>query len=301
MRGPLLKFVRRLAYALYAELRGAAALRRGAVRCIAARCGALLRGAAYSFFDQFEVGCDPNSMIHARRSLVSTVIWLVVAGLGGVLTVYLLHMAWTEDGWRDFVGWPLGLGAVLLTLGSVFNAVGVSHTVACEACGATMKAIDPSGTAAAVIACTKCHTAYVWARPGVFRQPHADEVLPQPGFAAPLSAGAKLPAGCICCGQPATREEQISVKQSKLLGNAVASTIGLGLAGTVGVGFVRHGGGSVTTLMAPHCATCTNGLALCDLPEPNADGAPTPAVLFRSFPRFLAYCALNETHAIRVD
>lgn len=221
-----------------------------------------------------------------QRSKTAMVVWGVVALGAGVAAFYALRYGVTNDGWRNVVGWigGLALGAVALVAGAgIFFASG---TAACPSCAKALDALDPGIACVAPCSCG----ALVKVSGGRASALGEDDVLEAPLLRAPFPERILWPEGCLVCGAPADATEHLSAHVSSTASNLLASAVGLGLAGTVGVGFVRSGGGTTLTVEAPRCAAHTHVAAI-DV------RLGRPFLLFRAVRPFRAFLARNSVAA----
>jgi hypothetical protein len=215
-------------------------------------------------------------------------IGLVVAGLvfaGG--SVWLFQWAWVGEGWRDFVGWPAFVICALFALALFAGAVFGSGEAGCPGCGESIGGLDPTEGAGVPVPCGKCEK-YSSISDGKLTLIEESHVADRPIFRTSLPEKFSWPAGCCQCGAPSTREIEMSTKASATAKNAAASAAGIALAGVVGVGFIRTGGGTTYTVQAPHCAAHDGGVLL-------DTSFGSPVIAFRSLAVLRAFCAANGT------
>lgn len=230
-----------------------------------------------------------DSDARVKRSWGTTIVWIAAAGLCLTGAAYFGHMAWTNDGWRDLVGWPL---AVVLGLGGLISLVGIftaSGSARCPGCGGAITGFDATRGSDLVILCTQCksHASPV---DGTLRLLPLDHVHASPAFTAKLEAEVRWP-GCVMCNGPATVERVHELREGQMGKNAAASAVGITLFAVAGAGFIQTGGGKVWRIPVPYCEAHRDAVAL------DTDFG-TPVIRFRSYSAFRAYCEANNLSPI---
>ena len=154
-----------------------------------------------------------------------------------------------------------------------------------------MSTLDPTGESEPVVPCEKCPALLCSVADRALRAAHPGEVLEKPVLRAPLAEKVMWPDGCVVCGSPATRTLIARGESSKAVSNLLTSAVGLGLAGTVGVGFGADRGKTVVTLDAPHCQDHEGGVAV------DFSLGGSPRIVYRAVDRFRAFCEKNGVQA----
>jgi hypothetical protein len=226
------------------------------------------------------------SSTRVERSKVAMVSWGLFAAACGVAAAYAIRYGVTNDGWRNVVGWIGGLALAALALVGVSAIFFASGTAACPACAASLGGLDPGIACVAPCSCG----ALVKVAGGRASALQDDDVLEAPLLRVSLPERILWPEGCLVCGAHAEATQPVSVHVSSTAGNLLASAVGLAVAGTVGVGFVRSGGGTTLTVEAPRCARHTHVAAL-DVRLGRV------FLLFRAVGPFRAFLARNKLTA----
>ncbi len=227
-----------------------------------------------------------------ERSMPATIGYLAGALVLGAAAFFLIRMAIENDGWKNLVGWPAGILCGLISLGCLLNIFMGSARTACPVCDKPIALHDRSGEEEPFVPCQHCGQ-MIGIEKGEARMIPEGFVAEVAGFRAPLPETFSWPAGCVVCGQAATRQLPAKVHVGKTGQNVAASVAGLALTGLVGVGFIRTGGGKTISVEVPHCDRHEGGVALAVGPDKK------PQVLFRSLPVMRAFCKLNGVEPVR--
>ncbi len=186
-----------------------------------------------------------------RRNVRSGLILGVVAAALGFGAYTLATSGGTG---RAVIGWTGVIGFGVLALIGIVGAFG--KFASCPRCGVQMIGVDEQG---AFSQCAKCR-AFARTIDRRLEPVSDDHVADRPMFVVVVPESAvgsfRFPDRCSSCGEPSTRTDDLLVRDSKHLENAVASAVGVGMAVVVGVGAIRTGGHAEYWVPVPYCARC---------------------------------------------
>jgi len=193
------------------------------------------------------------------RGEIKFAIGMAVVGAAAAYGGYVLRA-----GGHPIVGWTGvvvgGLVAVTATGAALFGKF-----ASCPGCQAKLVAIDQEG---GITRCKACGM-YVMTRARHITALASDYVAARYEFKIDVPTAAlgsfRFPDACSLCCKPATRIDEMLIRDSKHLENILAYAVGLAIGAATGVGFVQTGGHGEFWIPVPYCNECKDAVKVVPL------------------------------------